>query len=236
MSSRMRTICKAIRLVSAGLLLACALAVAATGARADDQTPSQVVDGLANRVVPILRNKSLSGDQKREQIEQIAYEAMDFDTLSKLVLARNWSKFSPAQQSEFVDLFKKHLSITYGRNVDNYKNERVQILSERKEGYGDVTVLTKILRGGGDADVLVDYRLRQRDGRWKIIDVIVEGVSLVSNFRSQFQEIVANGGPDHLIALLKEKNAKGESLQPDSPGAAPQPHASRSLQAWLGVA
>ncbi len=227
----MRTICKAILRVSAGPLLVCAL----TGAvRAEDQTPSQVVDGLANRVVPILQNKSLSGDQKREQIEQVAYEAMDFDTLSKLVLARNWSKFSPAQQGEFIDLFKKHLSITYGRNVDNYKNERVQILGERKEGYGDVTVLTKILRGGGDADVLVDYRLRQRDGRWKIIDVIVEGVSLVSNFRSQFQEIVANGGPDHLIALLKEKNAKVESLQPDSPGAAPQPHAARSLPAGLG--
>jgi phospholipid transport system substrate-binding protein len=232
----MRTICKAIRIGSAGALLICALAIAGTGVRAEDQTPSQVVDGLANRVIPILQNKNLSGDQKREQIEQIAYDAMDFDTLSKLVLARNWSKFSPTQQGEFVELFKRHLSITYGRNVDNYKNERVQILSERKEGYGDVTVLTKILRGGGDADVVVDYRLRQRDGRWKIIDVIVEGVSLVSNFRSQFQEIVANGGPDHLIALLKEKNAKGESLQPDSPGAAAQPHASRLLDVGLGGA
>jgi phospholipid transport system substrate-binding protein len=78
-------------------------------------------------------------------------------------------------------------------------------------------VLTKILRGGASADVLVDYRLRQRDGQWKIIDVIVERVSLVSNFRSQFQEIVSNGGPDRLITLLKEKNAKGESLQKPTP-------------------
>jgi phospholipid transport system substrate-binding protein len=201
----------------AGLALALALGLGA-GAGAANQTPSQVVDGLANRVIPILQDKGLSSDQKREQIEQIAYQAMDFDTLSKLVLARNWSKFSAPQQQEFIAEFKKHLSVTYGRNVDNYKNEKVKILGEREEGRGDVTVQTKILRGGGNEDVIVDYRLRQRDGEWKIIDVIVEGVSLVSNFRSQFQDIVAQGGPDRLLVLLKEKNAKGEPLQVATPG------------------
>jgi len=181
------------------------------------ETPSQVVDGLAGQVIPILQNASLSSDQKRERIEQIAYQAMDFDTLSKLVLARNWSKFSPAQQTEFIAQFKRHLSVTYGRNVDNYHNEKVQILGERTEGNGDVTVHTKILRGGHSEDVVVDYRLRQRDGNWKIIDVIVEGVSLVSNFRSQFQDIVANGGPERLLTLLKEKNERGEPLVQPTP-------------------
>jgi phospholipid transport system substrate-binding protein len=193
------------------VLLGLALAVA-RHAGAGDKSPSDVVDGLANQVVPILQDKSLTSDQKRERIENIAYQAMDFDTLCKLVLARNWSKFSPAQQQEFEVQFKQHLSMSYGRNVDNYRNEKVQILGERPEERGDVTVLTKILRGGHSDDVVVDYRLRQRDGQWKIIDVIVEGISLVSNFRSQFQDIVANGGPDHLITLLKEKNAKGETF------------------------
>ncbi len=199
----------------AGLAFALGLAAAAAAA---DQSPSQVVDGLANQVVPILQDEGLTSDQKRERIEQIAYQAMDFQTLSKLVLARNWAKFSPAQQGEFVEQFKQHLSVTYGRNVDSYNKDKVRILAERPEGRGDVTVQTKILRGGHSEDVVVDYRLRQRDGQWKIIDVIVEGVSLVSNFRSQFQDIVANGGPDHLIALLKEKNAKGEPLQQPTPG------------------
>jgi len=194
---------------AAGLLV-----LALAGARAEDRTPSQVVDGLANQVVPILQDKNLGTDQKRERIEQIAYQAMDFNTISKLVLARNWTKFSSSQQGEFEAEFKRHLSVTYGRNVESYNNERVQILGDRQEGRGDVTVLTKILRGGGNADVVVDYRLRQRDGQWKIIDVIVEGVSMVSNFRSQFQDIVSNGGPDRLITLLKEKNASGETLVP----------------------
>jgi len=193
------------------------LAAVAARAAAQNQTPSQVVDSLAGQVIPILRNASLTSDQKRERIEQIAYQAMDFETLSKLVLARNWSQFSPAQQTEFIEQFKIHLSVTYGRNVDNYHNEKVQILGERTEGHGDVTVHTKILRGGHSEDVIVDYRLRQRDGQWKIIDVIVEGVSLVSNFRSQFQDIVANGGPDRLLTLLKEKNARGEPLVQPTP-------------------
>ena len=193
----------------AALLLAALLA--ATPATA--QTPSQVVDGLASQVIGILKNAALDSQQKRTQIENIAYGAIEFTTLSKLVLARNWAKFSAEQRSTFEQEFKQHLSMTYGRNVDNYKNEKVQILSERPESQGDVTVQTKILRGGGSDDVVVDYRLRQFSGQWKIIDVIVEGVSLVANFRSQFQDIVANGGPDRLLTLLSEKNAAGEPLQ-----------------------
>jgi phospholipid transport system substrate-binding protein len=198
-------------------LVAFAIGLLAGRVAAAEQTPSQVVDGLAGQVIPILQDKSLNSDQKRERIEQIAYTAMDFDTLSKLVLARNWSKFSPAQQAEFVKEFKRHLSVTYGRNVDNYHNEKVQIVGEREATRGDVVVQTKILRGSRSEDVLVDYRLRKRDGEWKIIDVVVEGVSLVSNFRSQFEDIVAQGGPEKLLAQLKEKNLTGEPLSGPTP-------------------
>ncbi|MEO8604449.1 MAG: ABC transporter substrate-binding protein [bacterium] len=181
-------------------------------ATARAESPSQVVDGLASQVVVVLKDPKLDTEQKRQRIQQIAYTAIDFVTLSKLVLARNYAKFSPEQLARFQDEFKQHLSMTYGRNVDNYRNEKVDILGERTETRGDVTVQSKILRGGGQ-DIVVDYRLRQTDGTWRIIDVIIEGVSLVSNFRSQFQDIVAQGGPDKLLELLKEKNASGESLK-----------------------
>lgn len=198
------------------LALIAALLAAAGGATIGraDQPPSQVVSTLADKAIIVLADKNTSPDQKRAQLEELAYNAMDFETLSKLVLARNWQKFSPEQQKQFEEEFKRHLSISYGKNIENYNNEKVQILGERSEAHGDVTVQSKILRGGGIQDVLVDYRLRQRNGQWKIIDVVVEGVSLVSNFRSQFQSIVSSGGPDRLLALLKEKNAKGESLAP----------------------
>jgi len=176
------------------------------------ESPQDVVGATAQQVIDILGDKQLSSDEKRGKIEAVVYERVDFPTLCRLVLAKNWGRLTPAQQQEFMAEFKKHLSVTYGRNVDNYKNEKVAVIGSREEAKGDYTVLTKVVRGG-TADIVVDYRLRQKDGTWLIIDIIIEGVSLVSNFRSQFQQIIANGGPEKLIELLREKNVKGEPLK-----------------------
>jgi len=175
--------------------------------------PAAVVEQMAGQALEVLRDKNLDMPTKRGRLEEIVYRNIDFETLSKLVMARNWRKLTPAQQDEFMREFKKHLSATYGDNVDNYRNESVKIVGERDEKRGDVTVKSKIVRGGTD-DVMVDYRLRQRDGDWRIIDVVVEGVSLVANFRSQFQDIMSNGGADRLLKLLREKN-----LETVAPGA-----------------
>ena len=188
------------------LVAACASPVAAADA------PRDVVKKTADDVVAVLADKSLNSSAKRTRIETIVYAQVDFEVLSKLVLARHWGQMTPEQQDKFRHEFRQHLSMTYGRNLDSYKNERVAITGDRKEQRDDWTVHTKIIRGGPD-DIVVDYRLRNRDGQWRIIDVIVEGVSLVANFRSQFQEIMANGGITRLIELLQEKNAKGEPLK-----------------------
>ncbi len=201
----------AVRLSGTGLLALC-LGLFSPGAPARAETPRAVVEQTTNAVLAVLRDGSLSSDEKRHRIEEIVYARVDFETLSRLVLARNWSRLSAAQQVEFTEQFKQHLSLTYGRNIDKYRNEDVTIVGEREEVRGDWTVQTKVLRGGPE-DFAVDYRLRQRDGRWRIIDVIIENVSLVSNFRSQFQEIIATGGPERLLRLLREKNEKGEPLK-----------------------
>ncbi len=178
-----------------------------------ESSPREVVQSMASTVVDILRNSDLSADQKKHKIEDIAYSNIDFPTVSRLVLARNWRDFSPAQQQQFIDEFKQHLSVTYGDNVNNYHNEKVEITGEREEPRGDHTVMSKIVRGGGAKDIPVDYRLRQSDGQWRVIDIIIDGVSMVANFRAQFQDIVSNGGPDHLLKLLHDKNVKGEPLK-----------------------
>jgi phospholipid transport system substrate-binding protein len=190
----------------AGALLVASLAAAAA-------TPHEVVQHLADQVIVVLKDKSLSSDVKRGRIEQLVYAVVDFDTLSRLVLARNWSRFSADEQTRFRDEFKRHLSVTYGKSIDSYKNEEVSILGEQDEARGDKTVKTKILRGGGSDDIAVDYRLREVDGQWKIIDFVVVGVSMVANFRSQFQDLLASKSPSELIALIHEKNEKGESLE-----------------------
>ncbi|MCC6763692.1 MAG: ABC transporter substrate-binding protein [Deltaproteobacteria bacterium] len=192
-------------------MLALAAAVPRAAWSAEDAAAA-VVEKTTSGVIAILLDQSLSTEAKRKRVEDVVLQSVDFETLSKLVLARNWSRFDEGQRDEFMDLFKNHLSMTYGRNVENYKEEKVQITGTRSESGGDATVKTKVVRGGAN-DILVDYRLRQKGGTWKIIDVVIEGVSLVSNFRSQFQDVVSNGGPERLLALLREKNAKGEPLK-----------------------
>jgi phospholipid transport system substrate-binding protein len=197
------------RLVPVVVLAFAALAAPAVPA-AEDAAPRAVVAEVTDAALAVLRDKRLGADEKRHRLEDIVYAHTDFATLSRLVLARNWSRFSEAQQHEFMEQFRRHLALTYGRNVESYHDETIQITGAREEPGGDWTVQTKIVRGGPD-DILVDYRLRrQADGSWKIIDFVIEGVSLVANYRSEFQDILSRGGPAELLRLLAEKNAKGE--------------------------
>jgi phospholipid transport system substrate-binding protein len=204
-----------VRRAAGGALLAAALLVATSAAGAAGDAPRAVVQRTADQVVAALKDPALSPDQRRERVEDIVLQSVDFPTLSRLVLARNWSRFDPKQQEQFQHEFEAHLSQTYGRRLDSYKNETVEITGDREEPNGDWTVKSMIRRGGsGSDDIAVDYRLRKNAaGEWKIIDFIIEQVSLVANFRAQFQDIVASGGPEKLLQLLKEKTAKGESFK-----------------------
>ena len=169
-------------------------------------SPPEVVRQLTDAVIAVIKNQDLSADVRTTTIVGIVYSYVDFDTLSRLVLAKNWRDLDTSQREHFVEEFKKYLSIRYGRNVASYSNEKVQIVSDRDEGRGDWSVRTKNLSGVPGTHVLVEYRLRQNDGEWKVIDVLIEGVSLVSSYRSQFQVLISKGGVDHLLEVLREKN------------------------------
>jgi len=212
-----RTRCAAVFVVAITLLGLPLYAAAggpttASASAGDANTPRGVVQATTGAVINVLANKSLSTDEKRHRVEDIVYARVDFATLSKLVLARSWNELSEEQRKQFMEEFRQNLSATYGRNVESYKNEKVTIIDDHAEPRGDWTVRTKIVRNGAD-DIDVDYRLRQIDGTWKIIDIIIENVSLVANFRSQFQEIMSQGGPTRLLQVLHEKNERGEPLK-----------------------
>ena len=205
-------ICTSSLLASVAVVLGLALG---NPAAVISTAPADVVSALADDVIVVLKEDGLSDDEKRVRLETIVLEVVDFETLSRLVLARNWRRFSAEQQQEFLGEFKQHLAATYGRRIDNYQNETVEILGTREEARGDRTVRSKINRGGGIEDVLVDYRLRESDGQWKIIDFIIEGVSLVANFRSQFQSLMSQGGPEHLLSALRKKTSEEEAKEDD---------------------
>ncbi|GIW41401.1 MAG: hypothetical protein KatS3mg076_1978 [Candidatus Binatia bacterium] len=175
-----------------------------------DGTPRALIEHLADQVIAVLRDPALSQKEKAERIEEIAYDNVDVETVTRLVLARHYRRFTPEQRREFVEEFKQHLLRTYGEQLDEYRNVQVEILGEREEARGDWTVQTKVKPGNAE-EVYIDYRLRKKDGRWKIIDVVIERVSLVANFRSQFQEILSTGTPEKLLEMLREKNrAEGD--------------------------
>lgn len=216
----LRATALAFGLATAALLSTPAV-VRANGPVAPATSARDAVDAASKRVLEVL-NSGASQEEKLKQLEQIGDELFDLETVSRLVLARNWKKLDASQQSEFKREFRQLIISTYGRRIDEYGNQSVQIVAERAEPRGDATVTTRVV-GGKDKDYQVDYRLRPRDGQWRFIDITVEGVSIVSSYRSQFQELMSQGGPDAMISKMKEKNARaaaGEVIAPPTdPGA-----------------
>jgi len=174
--------------------------------------PKAVIEETVTKVLAVLSGDG-SSEQRITEIEQIAYEVFDFTTMSKLTLARGWRKLDDGQKREFVQEFKRLLSRTYGSRVDSYSQEKVEVYGVQVEPRDDVTIKTMI-KGGQYDGVEINYRLRNREDRWRIIDVVIEGVSLVSSYRSQFKDIMAQGGPTELLSKIKDKNFKVEVETP----------------------
>lgn len=198
---------------SRAVLVALVLLPGLVSAGTPEEEGRRTVSKVVNRVLAILRTPGLGEADRRTRIQAIAYDWFDFETMSRLAIARPWRGFSPEQRRDFVVEFRELLSARYGRKLDDYGDERVEVLDARSDPGGDVTVRTRIERPGG-ADVTVDYRLRAEGEHFRAIDVVIEGVSLVFSYRSQFQEILSDVGPSGLIQRLREKNA-GAGSGPD---------------------
>ena len=197
--------------VAAGILVAAAIGLAAPGARAVTESEAgarAVIAETVEEVLAVLRDKSTPTEDRIRSIEQIVYGRFDLYVMSRLVLARNWKRFSDEQKAEYVEEFKQYLTNSYGSRIERYDQQEVEIIGEREEPRGDVVIQTKI-RGGEFEGALVDYRLRKQEDGWRVIDVVIEGISMVSNYRDQFKSIVSSGGPELLLEKLKEKNAAG---------------------------
>ncbi len=201
--SPIRSMAAAVAALAAVLL---ATSMAGQGAaQATHSAPMAVISDTVDEVLEVLNDASLGSAARRSRIEEIAYRRFDFDAMSRLVVARYWKRFTPAQQEELVREFKEFLARTYGDRIDRYNQEQIEIVGERQEPRGDVSVLTRIVGGEYDG-AEVDYRLRGKDGQWRIIDVKIEGISLVLNYRDQFKAVLSRGGPERLLKALSKKN------------------------------
>lgn len=186
------------------------LAIAADDDDALVAEPTKIIDEAAQKIVAVLARTEEPAEVRIGEIEEIAYEIFDFTTMSKLVLARNWRKLDKEKRAEFVREFRTHLSRTYGTRLDNFSDIGVDVYGAQVEVRNDVTVKSRVVGGQFDGSELA-YRMRNRREEWKIIDVVIEGVSLVSNYRSQFATVLNGGTIDDLITKLRDKNFVVES-------------------------
>ncbi|MGD1970777.1 MAG: ABC transporter substrate-binding protein [Desulfobacterales bacterium] len=148
--------------------------------------------------------KALSRDAKIDEIEKIIAEVFDFEELSRRTLGRDWKKFTPEQQKEFIGLFQQVLQNVYADRILAYTSEKIEFGKETELKKGRVEVESYIITTD-NKKVPLFYRMTDKSGEWKVYDVVIEGISMVKNYRGQFREILKTKKPEDLLQTLREK-------------------------------
>ncbi|HET6489085.1 MAG TPA: ABC transporter substrate-binding protein [Syntrophales bacterium] len=168
-------------------------------------TPLETVRTEVNKVLDALRNKGLKEEAKKETLRLVYKEMFDQVELAKWSLGgNNWNKFTEAQRQEFVPLFQQVLEKAYADKILAYTDEKITFDREVTVTKNRVEVQTRVLTKS--KEIPINYRVVQEsDGTWKVYDVVVENVSLVMNYRSQFNDILSKNKPEQLLETLRKK-------------------------------
>jgi phospholipid transport system substrate-binding protein len=192
---------KTLSALGLGILLLMQPVLVAAGA------PGDQVRQTVDKLLAILNNPQLRGEDKknerREKLREAIYPRFDFTEMAKRSLGPHWQRRSPEEQKEFVELFTSLLEGAYLDKIESYNGEKVQYLNETVDNdYAEVD--TKIVDNNGQ-QFSVNYRLHNVGGDWKVYDVVIENVSLVNNYRSQFNRMLAKSSFEELLKTIREK-------------------------------
>ena len=175
--------------------------------------PTALVKQTTDKVIDFLKNKEMKKpgktEERRAAIRRTISERFDFDEMAKRSLARYWNQRTQDEKKEFVALYSDLLERTYIRKIEAYTDEKFVYGEETDEGDYAI-VRTKVITKK-DVDVPIEYRMEKKNGGWFVYDVIIEGVSLVNNYRNQFNEIMHSGSYETLVKKLKTKQAEGRA-------------------------
>jgi phospholipid transport system substrate-binding protein len=190
------------KVVIAGLLLLILTSVDANAGLPTDQIKSTV-----DRAVMVLKDPRLKPaaklKERRDQLRQILFSRFDFTEMAKRALGSNWRRRTPQEQEEFVRLFSDVLERAYADIIESYTDEKIVYVYERVDGsYADVA--SKILTTRGE-EYSINYKVHLISNEWKVYDVIAENISLVNNYRSQFNRVIANASYEELVRRLRDK-------------------------------
>jgi phospholipid transport system substrate-binding protein len=171
--------------------------------------PLQVIQSGTEKALEILRDHGPDGRpnlrDRRGEILTIVDQYFDFEEMARRSLGASWRQQPPQKQQEFVRLFKELLFNTYVDRVESYTSADEKVVFDNQQIDGNYAFVGTRVIGYRGEDVNVDYRLIRRDGRWKVYDVIIAGISLVNNYRSQFNSILARRSFDDLLQTMDKK-------------------------------
>jgi phospholipid transport system substrate-binding protein len=167
-------------------------------------SPLETVQTGTEKVLHTLKEHAADSQKRREEIRKIVDNYFDFDEMAKRSLGPQWNKQAPAKQQEFVQAFSKFLFNVYIDKIEKYTDEKITY--KEKEIQGDFALVDALVVGNQSGQIPLTYHLHLKDGNWKAYDVVIEGVGLVENYRSQFDSILSKGSFEDLLKQLREKN------------------------------
>jgi phospholipid transport system substrate-binding protein len=171
--------------------------------------PTEAMRTTINQALGVLQDKELKNpehtDERVTRLKKIADFRFDYGEMAKRSLGGQWDKLGERERQEFVDLFTEFLTATYVEKIHSYSGEEVTFLTERLEGdYAEV----RSIMIGKKTEMPMDYRLMKKGDDWKAYDVLIDGISLVQNYRGQFAAILRSSSYEHLAQMLREKIAQ----------------------------
>lgn len=208
---------RAVIAMAVAILLALGAGIAGKTHAAEAPDPKQaqaLVEDVIGRMLAVLKEEARDGEvdveRMRAEVRAEIVPHLDFVVMTKLAVGKSWREASTEQKRTLVTEFRELLLRTYTHALDQYDNQEMVFLPLRESPYEDrVTVRAKLVRRDGP-EIPVQYSLRYSDGEWKVYDITVDGISLVTTYRSTFGSEIQKNGIGGLIASLERKNARGE--------------------------
>jgi phospholipid transport system substrate-binding protein len=172
-----------------------------------DEDPMTVVKNTVNQALDVLRDTNAPLAQRQDKLRQIVAQTFDFKEMAKSGLGYHWKELTPAQQQEFTNAFIAFIEDSYLSKINDYRGQQVEFLKMSQDGSQYAQVNTDIIQPNGKDAIHVNYRLLKEDGTWRIYDVTVDAISIIANYRNQFNRVMNSKGYDTLIKDLKAKQA-----------------------------
>lgn len=181
--------------------------VAQTHDEAMKTAPGKFVQDLGDRAIAVIANKNITPTQRSDKFRQILSDSFDLMTIGRFVIGRSWNAATPEQQKEYMRLFEALIVKTYGDRLTLYTGEGFTVTGERPESEHDFIVNSQITHPDGSQPTEIDWRIRQREGKLGVIDVVVEGVSLSVTQRQEYAAIIQNNGGqiDPLLNMMRQQ-------------------------------